>query len=112
MARRIDEVDEIGDLLGNLLRSGLVGDGRVVLKKEGNGTGFHRDASFLLFLTRRLRNSIVEVQVIHVSDFPGKTSGDDAVGTDQSIRKATCNSGFPLITSFFRGPHEQECRCS
>lgn len=94
MARRIDEVDEIGDLFGNLLRSGLVGDGRVVLKKEGNGTGFHRDASFLLFLTRRLRNSIVEVQVIHVSDFSCKTSRDDAVGTDQSIRKTTCETDF------------------
>lgn len=51
VTRRVDEVDEIGDLLCHLLRSGLVGDDRFVFEKERNGTGFHRDASFLLFLT-------------------------------------------------------------
>lgn len=82
MTRRVDEVDEVRHFLCHFLRCCLVGDDRLVLEKERDGTGFHRDASFLLLLTRQLGFRPLEVQVIHVSDFSGEPSGDDAVGAN------------------------------
>ena len=89
MAGRVDQVDEVGDLLRHFLRYCLVGDDCFILEKEGDGTGFHSDASFLLLLTKRLRIHHQIKQVVHVPYFSGKTSGDDAVGADQSVCKTT-----------------------